>query len=40
VGAARLLKLLGILGVQLVLSKPASSPKPPPTGPESQAPSW
>lgn len=26
VGAARLLKLLGILGVELVLSKPAASP--------------
>ncbi|MBT9495439.1 MAG: helix-turn-helix transcriptional regulator [Paucibacter sp.] len=40
VGAARLLKLLGILGVEFVLSKPASSPKPPPTGPESHTPSW
>lgn len=40
VGAARLLKLLGILGVELVLSKPAPGPKPPPPGPESSAPSW
>ena len=29
VGAARLLKLLGILGVELVLSKPVASPTPP-----------
>ena len=40
VGAARLLKLLAILGVEFVLSKPAATPKLPPTGPESQAPNW
>nr|WP_316641765.1 helix-turn-helix transcriptional regulator [uncultured Roseateles sp.] len=40
VGAARLLKLLGILGVELVLSQPAPSPKLLPTEPESHKPNW
>lgn len=39
-GAARLLKLLGILGVELVLSKPAASPKPTPTAREPRGPTW
>lgn len=40
VGAARLLKLLGILGVELVLSKPETNPTLLPTAPEPTTPSW
>ncbi|QDX81733.1 transcriptional regulator [Denitratisoma sp. DHT3] len=40
VGAARLLKLLGILGVELVLSKPAADRKPPATQTSPHTPAW
>ena len=41
VGASRLLKLLGILGVELVLSKPATPQKPPPSeDTDTHSPAW
>lgn len=40
VGAARLLKLLGILGVDLVLSKPGVSHQPRPAGADPNKPIW
>jgi HTH-type transcriptional regulator/antitoxin HipB len=40
VGAARLLKLLGILGVELVLSKPGATPQPQRAGIDLDKPSW
>jgi HTH-type transcriptional regulator/antitoxin HipB len=40
VGAARLLKLLGILGVELVLSKPGATPQPERAGIDLDKPSW
>jgi HTH-type transcriptional regulator / antitoxin HipB len=40
VGAARLLKLLSILGVELVLSKPNASHPPPHADTDPNQPSW
>ena len=40
VGAARLLKLLGILGVELVLSKPGASHPSRPAGTAPNEPTW
>lgn len=42
VGAARLLKLLNILGVELALGKPAPAPAPsgPPAAPDADKPAW
>jgi HTH-type transcriptional regulator / antitoxin HipB len=40
VGAARLLHLLGILGVELVLRKPAPSDATPPTDGSASKPAW
>lgn len=40
VSTARLLKLLGILGVELVLSKPGSAPQPAEVQTLPQAPVW
>jgi HTH-type transcriptional regulator/antitoxin HipB len=40
VGAARLLNLLGILGVELVLSKPGDPHEPPHAQTEASKPSW
>ena len=40
VGAARLLKLLGILGVELVLNKPVLSTQAPPTKKPADKPVW
>ncbi len=40
VSAGRLLKLLGILGVELVLSKPDADPKPVPASGSSDSPVW
>ena len=40
VGAARLLKLLGILGVELVLSKPVARSQSQPAGTDPNQPIW
>lgn len=40
VGAARLLKLLGILGVELVLSQPVAGPPSPPADTDPDKPIW
>lgn len=40
VSTARLLKLLGILGVELVLSKPGSAPQPAEAQTPPQTPAW
>lgn len=40
VGAARLLKLLGVLGVELVLSKPGAATKTQPADTNPNKPSW
>ena len=40
VGAARLLKLLGVLGVELVLSKPGATHQPRPVDTDPNKPSW
>lgn len=40
VGAARLLKLLNILGVEMVLDKPAPDAPPAPGKPATDKPSW
>jgi HTH-type transcriptional regulator/antitoxin HipB len=40
VGIARLLKLLGILGVELVLSKPGDNTGTPPESPRPAQPTW
>ncbi len=40
VGAARLLRLLGILGVELVLSKPGTPNEPQHAGTDPNKPSW
>ena len=40
VGAARLLRLLGILGVELVLSKPVASPPSQPADTDPNQPIW
>lgn len=40
VGAARLLKLLGILGVELMLSKPEASGQPQPADTDLDKPTW
>ena len=40
VSAGRLLKLLGILGVEFVLSKPGANPKPVPESGSSDSPVW
>lgn len=40
VGAARLLRLLGILGVELALSKPGATPRPQHPDTDPNKPSW
>lgn len=40
VGAARLLKLLGILGVELMLSKPGAARQPQPADTDPNKPTW
>jgi len=40
VGAARMLKLLSILGVELVLNKPTASPKSAPANTDTRKPIW